>query len=159
MKNQKNTKGILVLWVAIFVVIGLIGAGLGLYVLNSKKGIDQQELVGPVSGKSLAVPLLEQNKSGESGTALLEEVNGYIRVTLILQRYGQEAQPAHIHKGDCETLGAIEYPLTNVVKGSSVTTVNVTLDELKQKLPLIVNVHESTSRATNYVSCGQVVFE
>ncbi len=58
-----------------------------------------------------------------------------------------------------ETLGAIEYPLTNVVKGSSVTTVNVTLDELKQKLPLIVNVHESTSRATNYVSCGQVVFE
>jgi len=102
------------------------------------------------------VVLISQNNSGESGTALLEEKDGHLIVTLDLQGYGKEAQPAHIHAGNCSVLGPIEYPLTNVVNGRSITTLNTTINQLKQKLPLIVNVHESASKATNYVSCGEL---
>ena len=105
----------------------------------------------------VTVTLLEQNKSGESGTATLSEVDGKVKVTLNLT--GAPAgvtQPAHIHVGKCPDVGAVKYPLTSPVKGVSETMLDVTLAQLKSELPLGINVHKSAEEAKVYVACGDL---
>ena len=107
--------------------------------------------------KGMTVTLAEQNDSGESGTAVLKEVDGQVMVTLSLTGAPEGvSQPAHIHNGSCDNLGGIAYPLTNPMDGSSETMVDVTLDQLMSELPLVVNVHKSVSEAGVYVSCGDL---
>ncbi len=113
------------------------------------------KIMGSSSG--VTVKLLEQNTSGESGTALLEEIDGKVEVTVSVK--GQPArstQPAHIHLGSCPTPGAVEYPLTSLQNGTSLTRLDVTMVELKAKLPLAINLHKSADETEVYISCGDI---
>ncbi len=124
----------------------------------------QQKTVAPSTSISpgamsneMTVNLAEENKSGESGTATLKEENGKTTVTLTLTGFTKGvAQPAHIHVGVCPGVGAVKYPLTDVVNGSSVTVLSTTLVEIKQNLPLAINVHKSLKEITNYTACGEL---
>ncbi len=105
----------------------------------------------------VVVNLAQLNNSGESGTATLEEKGGYVVVTLNVKGgKNSVAQPAHFHSGTCPGLGPIKYSLKNIVDGTSVTSFNLTLAQLKKELPLAVNVHESTDNFKNYVACGEI---
>ncbi|HWA51729.1 MAG TPA: hypothetical protein VG895_01585 [Patescibacteria group bacterium] len=107
----------------------------------------------------VTVALDTQNKSGESGTATLQEVNGQVVVTLNMAGFPKGIeQPAHIHLGSCPNPGAIKYPLTSVMNGTSTTTLNVTMDQLKSMMPLAINVHKSVAQSSTYYSCGDVTF-
>lgn len=99
--------------------------------------------------------LSPQNGSGEAGTAtLLDGVSGLI-VRLHLSD-AQGMQPAHIHKGTCEKLGAVVYPLKPLHDGFSETTVpKLTTAELAAGT-YAVNVHKSTADLGTYVSCGNL---
>lgn len=111
----------------------------------------------PSAAPEVLVTLSEQNKSAESGTATLMEVDGKVKVTLKLT--GAPAgvtQPAHIHVGKCPDVGAVKYPLTSLVDGMSETMLDVSLAQLKGELPLGINVHKSVSEVTVYVSCGDL---
>ncbi len=66
------------------------------------------------------------------------------------------SQPAHIHDGACPNVGAVKYPLTNVIDGKSVTTVSAALSDLLAG-KFAINVHKSTSQAGVYVACGAVM--
>jgi len=113
----------------------------------------------PMTNQIMTVNLDSQNKSGESGTATLQEVDGKVVVTLSLAGFPKGiSQPAHIHTGSCPNPGAIEFPLTSVVNGQSVTTVNTTLQALKGMGPLAINVHKSATSASIYYSCGNLNF-
>lgn len=104
------------------------------------------------------VVLSEQNNSGESGTAFLEDLgDGTTRVTISSEGalVGVGPQPAHIHSGTCEDLGGVEYALENVVNGSSQTVVNVSLDELLAGT-FAINLHMSPQEAGIYTSCGNL---
>lgn len=118
-----------------------------------------QETASPSATPSeISVTVSEQNKSDESGTATLMEVDGKVKVTLKLT--GAPAgvtQPAHIHVGKCPDVGAVKYPLTSPIDGMSETMLDVTLAELKSELPLGINVHKSATEAKVYVSCGDLV--
>lgn len=118
-----------------------------------------QETASPSATPSeISVTLSGQNKSGESGTATLMEVEGGVKVTLKLT--GAPAgvtQPAHIHVGACPDVGAVKYPLTSPVDGMSETMLDVTLATLKSELPLGINVHKSATEAKVYISCGDLV--
>ncbi len=155
-------------WVAIYVVLGLIVYGLIYYFVFGKKGgynAQTAQYPSPTEvmkvtpsitsspSSEMTVVLAEENKSGESGTATLKEVEGKTVVTLTLTGYANP-QPAHIHIGACPGVGAVKYPLTNVINGQSVTTLNVTLAELRQALPLAINVHQSATKITDYTACG-----
>lgn len=106
----------------------------------------------------VTVTLSQQNKSGESGTATLAEVDGKVTVTLNLTGAPADVtQPAHIHVGACPDVGAVKYPLTSPVNGVSETVLDVTLDQLRSELPLGVNVHKSAKEVSVYVSCGDLV--
>jgi hypothetical protein len=105
------------------------------------------------------VTLQAQNNSGQSGTAVLTELNGSsVRVVLNMQGGTfTQPQPAHIHSGACPNPGAVQYPLTNVVNGTSETTLNVSMDTLMQSADqLAVNVHKSTAEASVYTACGNI---
>jgi len=64
-------------------------------------------------------------------------------------------QPAHVHVGPCSKLGAVKYPLSDVVLGKSVTVVSAPLATLTNGT-LAVNVHESAADIAKYVSCADL---
>ncbi|MBI3443446.1 hypothetical protein HY008_02150 [Candidatus Woesebacteria bacterium] len=107
--------------------------------------------------REMVVVLGQQNKSKESGTATLRELNGQLVVTLNLTGAPKGiSQPAHIHIGNCPGVGEVKYPLSSPVNGWSETTLNVTFDQLMSELPLAINVHKSAKESKVYVSCGQL---
>lgn len=108
------------------------------------------------SATSKTINLTAQNNSGQSGTMLLEEVGSQVRVTLTLANPNTTSEPAHIHVGACPNPGAVKYPLTNVLNGTSVTMINGSLASLKSEQPLAVNVHKSAAESSVYVSCGDL---
>ncbi len=112
----------------------------------------------------IMIDLLEQNDSGITGTATLEDNgDGTTRVDLVLEGVAEDANhPAHIHAGACPEPGEVLYPLENVVfnanagAGVSVTQVDATLEEILAD-PTAINVHLSPEQAGVYVACGNLV--
>ncbi len=155
-------------WSPTTIVVTLIAAVVVLYggykLMNpvnktsTPQSTTQQQTASPAAmAKEMTVYLLAENDSGESGTAVLKEEDGKTRVTLTLTGFIKDVeQPAHIHVGACPGVGAVKYPLTNVVNGNSATLLSVTLDELKKSLPLAINVHKSAKDVTIYTSCGEL---
>ena len=95
----------------------------------------------------------------QSGQAVLTETTAGIEIALTLTALDATTpQPAHIHKGECPGVGAVAYPLENVVNGSSMTVLaDVTMADLIEMLPLAVNVHKSATESSVYTSCGDFV--
>lgn len=152
--NRVMIIGLLVL---IIIIIGVL-------ILSTPEGTPENGEETTMEGedemmteKGLVIELASQNDSGEMGTATLTEMNGQTKVVISLTGVpaGVE-QPMHIHAGSCSELGGVNYPLTNVVNGSSETVVDVSLNQLTNELPLAVNVHKSTSEASVYVACGDI---
>ncbi|MEX0672540.1 MAG: hypothetical protein WDZ82_00880 [Candidatus Paceibacterota bacterium] len=112
---------------------------------------------GQEEEESIEIDLNEQNDSGVSGTALLTEVDGGTRVELDLDGAPEDiAQPAHIHSGTCADIGEVVYPLEFPMNGESETTISVSLDDLRNELPLAINVHQSPEEIEVYVACGDI---
>lgn len=89
----------------------------------------------------------------QEGTVRLRAVGDKTSVTIALKGSGEGvSQPAHIHEGACPGVGAVKYPLTNVVAGGSNTTVDAKLADLLTG-NYSVNVHKSTTESGVYVAC------
>ena len=115
-------------------------------------------LVGSAAAQSapVTVTLATQNNSGVSGTATLTPMGNQTHVVLAIT--GEPAggsEPAHIHVGSCPTVGAVKYPLTNVVNGTSTTTVNAPLATLTAGA-YAINVHQSVANIKTYVASGDI---
>lgn len=106
---------------------------------------------------SLTIPLKAQNGSGEDGTAKLSDTAGGVNVVVAIKGAPATAQPMHIHSGTCANLGGVVYPLTNVVNGSSTTTVKGTTIAALMAKPFAINAHKSADDLATYVSCGNIV--
>ena len=134
---------------ALAVGLVLVGAGCGSE--DDDGGTEAQ-----VGGEVVMVELEEQNDSGESGTAELRGEGGQTVVEISLDGAPAAAQPAHIHKGTCENLDPTPaYPLEDVMDGTSTSTEDVTLEELK-KGEFAINVHKSNEEPQTYVACGNL---
>jgi len=97
---------------------------------------------------------------------------------------GQVAHPAHIHSGDCQNLGDIVFPLSDVgipasgeqdmgatpmaeaggaASGSemavpayvSITQLDASIEDILAA-PHAINVHESAENIENYIACGEI---
>ena len=102
----------------------------------------------------VTVTLLEQNGSGESGTATLTPQGSKTQVVLQLKGAPSAAQPAHIHAGTCANLDPKpKIPLQNVVNGKSTTMLDMPIDKVASGA---INVHKSAEDVKTYVACGDL---
>jgi LPXTG-motif cell wall-anchored protein len=89
----------------------------------------------------------------QPGIATLTEMGNQTRVVLSMQAGAAGAQqPAHIHVGNCPGVGAVAFPLTNVVDGRSETTVNASMAQIMARQHSI-NVHRSAAEVNVYTAC------
>lgn len=143
-------------------VVGIIVLVIGGYLLLSQNSASETSEVMPSATPSanvLNVNMNEQNDSGEAGEAMLQEVDGSVLVSVSVTGAPiGVTQPAHIHTGTCAEIGGVVYPLTSPVDGISQTTLDVSWEELMAQQPLALNIHKSTTEASVYVSCGDLVF-
>lgn len=127
------------------------------FLLASLVFVTVAQLSAAAATSTLTVNLSAQNSSGESGTATLTQMGADVKVVISLK--GAPAttpQPAHIHDGTCADLKGVAYPLSNVVAGTSTTTVKgVTIDKLLDG-KYAINVHESAANLGKYVACGEI---
>jgi hypothetical protein len=113
---------------------------------------------GTTTGKDegLKVQLQEQNFSGEAGTATLTAQGSKTKVVIEMASYSAKQQPAHIHKGTCQSLDPTPaYPLDNVVNGKSTTVVPISLPALLDG-KYAINMHRSVKQLKIYVACGDI---
>lgn len=112
----------------------------------------EEKMVKPLSASITAL-----NNSGQTGNASISESNGKTKVVVSIGSGAKDVgQPAHIHAGSCPQPGSVLYPLTNVMNGSSTSTVDASLDKVSSQMPLAVVVHKSEADINTYVACGDV---
>ncbi|HEV3092583.1 MAG TPA: hypothetical protein VGX91_14160 [Candidatus Cybelea sp.] len=106
---------------------------------------------------TLQFNLYAQNRPGETGTATLQQIPGGVKVVITVAGGQNGTQPAHIHTGTCAKRNPVpSYALTNVVHGSSTTTVpGITLSDLL-KGQYVLDVHESSADITRFVACAPI---
>ena len=112
---------------------------------------------GGSSEKSIDVPLLELNDSGQTGTATLRSTSGDTTlVTLRVTEWPRDPQPVHIHEGTCDNLGGIAFRLKDVNFGDSETpNMKVKLDDLRTG-NFAINLHDSLASPEIYTACGNI---
>ncbi len=134
-----------------------------------------KRLLAPVAFLVAALVLL-------GGSAVSVAAQGTAATPMASPGMATTGHPAHIHKGTCDTLGDIAYPLNNLVApgmmaspaagmeatamaspsammgpvvAESTTTVKVSLNDIISGGHAI-NVHESVEKIQNYIACGDV---
>ncbi|MDX1608371.1 MAG: hypothetical protein R3251_04130 [Candidatus Spechtbacterales bacterium] len=160
--EQKEPKKSVNLWLIVGLVVLLAAVAFwmlsgGTPAVDTEDTQEQtEEMNEEAPMETLEVQLNEQNESGQSGTALLEDLgDGTTRVTINATSSIVGPQPAHIHSGTCEDLGGVEYPLENVVEGESQTVVEASLSSL-QGGTFAINLHMSPQEIGVFTSCGNI---
>jgi hypothetical protein len=106
---------------------------------------------------TLNLKLYAQNRPGETGIATLDQIPGGVMIVVKMSGGQNGSQPIHIHTGTCANLEPFpKYSLTNVVHGSSTTTISgITLGDLL-KGEYVIDVHESSADIKRYVACAAI---
>ncbi len=106
---------------------------------------------------ALNLRLYAQNRPGDTGTVTLEQVPAGVKIVVTMAGGQNGTQPIHIHTGTCANLNPVPtYALTNMVHGSSTTTLpGITLGELL-KGKYVIDVHESSADINRYVACAPI---
>jgi plastocyanin len=108
------------------------------------------------AGQSVTVNLEPGRDASQPGTAVLTAEGNQTMVTVdIAPGEVGVPQPVHIHEGTCANLGAVKYPLTDIVDGKSTTMVNVPLSDLLTG-GFAINAHKSQAEIGVYVACGNI---
>lgn len=119
----------------------------------------RKQAAAPQLPTQIVVTIGPENESGQSGNAVLSEVDGKVKVTLdIMGGPKNIAQPAHIHSGSCSAIGAVRYPLEFPINGKSEIMLDVSLAELRATAPIAINVHKSKEEVSTYTACGDILF-
>ena len=101
-------------------------------------------------------PITSKGGSHETGTITFQAAGMKTKVTIAVKGEPAKAnQPAHIHAFGCKSPGAVTIPLMNVVKGSSVTIVDLPLSKAAVA-GTSVNIHKSAADLGIYVACGDI---
>ncbi|OGK38468.1 hypothetical protein A3F34_00205 [Candidatus Roizmanbacteria bacterium RIFCSPHIGHO2_12_FULL_44_10] len=162
MAQQTIPQNKMIMWVIIALIIG----GIAYYVYGgqgnkygSSGGVKEtttKEAGTATTGTEIVLAPVAGHTPSQNGTANLEEKDGKVVVTLNVAPVLDGPQPAHIHMGDCLATGDVVYPLTSLVEGKSISTLDVSMEALKAQLPLVINVHKSADEASVYTACGSL---
>jgi hypothetical protein len=108
------------------------------------------------AGGPMRLELVEENESGQSGTAVISPVDGEsARIVMEVARAPDVPQPAHVHPGPCGNLGDPIAALESLVNGRSETIVPISLADL-QRGGLVVHAHKSEAEFEVSVVCAAI---
>jgi hypothetical protein len=145
-----------------FISIVIVVLGAGAWILLQKPSLQGQAVPAASSLSQIySIPLFSVNNPAQQlGTASVQSIGqdrGKIEVTLKFEALAQQtAQPAHIHLGSCAELGKIVYPLNVVENSFSQTILNVSIDQLRSQVPLVLNTHKSEEELNIYIACVDI---
>ncbi len=106
---------------------------------------------------TMTVPIHALNNSGESGTAVLTQLPGGVRVVIDLSGAPGTPQPAHIHTGTCDKLNpAPAILLETLVNGESTTVLKGKKISDLTGGKYAINVHASADHLETYDACGAI---
>jgi hypothetical protein len=106
--------------------------------------------------QAVTVTLGPGRDASQPGTAVLTARGNQTEVVInIAPGAAGVAQPVHIHEGACPGVGAVKFPLTNIVDGKSTTTVDSPLSGL-QTGSFSINAHRSQAEVAVYTACGNI---
>lgn len=126
-----------------------------------EQAIDSVQLREP-SPEVLAqreVVLSEMSESAQSGFATISETEGdRVKITIqITEPRFDEPQPAFIHQGTCEARQEVAFPLNSVIMGSSVTSLDQSIEDiLVANQAMVIVVGLSAAEPSRIVACGQL---
>lgn len=112
----------------------------------------------PVSAQdSITLDLEPVEDSGVAGNVRIESQDGEATVTILLTQglEDESVHPVHIHEGTCDDLGGVAYPLNNIEDGSSETTIDVDLADLRTGA-FAINAHESEENIDTFIACADI---
>ena len=106
---------------------------------------------------TLKLKLYAQNRPGETGTATFDQMPGGVTIVVKMADGQNGTQPVHIQAGTCANLSPVPiYALSNIVDGSSVTTISgLNLGGLL-KNNYVIDIHESSADTKRYVACAAI---
>jgi hypothetical protein len=108
------------------------------------------------AGGTVRLELVEENKSRQSGTAVISPVDGErTRIVMEVNHPPDLPQPAHVHPGRCGNLGDPIAALESLVNGRSETIVPISLADL-QRGGLVVHAHKSEAEFDVSVACAAI---
>lgn len=143
--------------------LGVSAVAVTLLAANSIAAVDSSDTVAKIT-----IPLKQQNRSGQSGTAtLIERTDGTFTVQIRLSRpvkFPGLSQNAHVHNVTCAKyarmksfnaqLATVVDGLTTLARGRSTTHVSVPLAK-RTTGRFAINVHEQMYPYT-VVACGNI---
>jgi len=159
--------------IELIIVVGVVAIIIGVGIVMWLKIKSERSPIEPAfftntpqrttDSSSPMILLNAQNNSGLNAKYQLTAVgsssgiSSQTKVVLIANNASQGvSMPAHIHSGSCANLGAVKYPLSNLINGASTTTINASILQLKLDLPLAINIHKSVTEAGIYVACADL---
>jgi hypothetical protein len=135
-----------------------VALGLGatfVVLLTGCGGGDDGDGGGGRQGGPLIIDILEQNGSGESGSAELTPQNGRTDVLVTTGGLsGGVPNPNGVYEGTCDGVGGEpKYKLPDLQEGIGATTLDVSLDDLMDSHSIAVL---KSSSDDTVVACGEI---
>jgi hypothetical protein len=126
-------------------------------VLAGCGGGDEEESTTRVNPDgSITSQMVEENGSGQSGTATFHRLEGE-NTRIVIELDGSDGTfPAYVHENACNRPDpTLTDPLRPVVDGRSETVIEVSFQHLRTS-PHSVIVHKSRDALDDYVACGSI---
>ena len=112
----------------------------------------------PIGLSSATVTLDELDNSGQSGTAVLTQVDRDTEVVIDVTPGPPESdpQPAGIHQGKCDDLGDVRWELNGVVGGESTSLIKDIPFSMMQFVGGGLAIYKSEAEKDVVVACGNL---
>lgn len=156
--NNKNVVAIIALVISLFFII----------IATQESKLSQLKLATnllaerEINKKNKIAEILFQpshsTKFSQSGRAIFSEQNGQLTLILDLSTsaFIRNPQPAYIRSGSCLNTKAVLYSLTDVIAGLSETDLDISLDQLKFKRPLSIDIRKSYDESQIKTACANL---
>ncbi len=103
---------------------------------------------------AISVVLSEENSSGESGLSTIQEFTNNVVIDVKMVGTGPSDQKINLYKGSCDDKSQVLFPLKDLANGSSRTSIQTTIGELKKSMPIFIGVLNLNN--PKFASCGQI---